>query len=64
MALGVFPEVTLVQARSRRNAARATLQGGADPLQLRKAGTAEELRASQGTFGAVCADWLAFKAKA
>lgn len=64
MALGVFPEVSLAEARSRRNAARSTLQGGADPLEQRKAGKAEELRASQGTFGAVCADWLAFKAKA
>jgi len=64
LGFGVFPEVSLSDARKRRDAARELLQAGTDPSEQRKTDKADELRASRGTFGAVCADWLAFKGKA
>lgn len=63
ISLGVFPAVPLAEARKRREAARALLSQGVDPGEQRKADRDEELRAARGTFGAVCADWLAFKGK-
>jgi integrase len=63
LGFGVFPEVSLSDARQRRDEARKLLQAGTDPSEQRKTNKADELRAARGTFGAVCADWLAFKGK-
>ncbi len=41
LALGVYPEVTLAEARRRRRAARALLADGQDPVEVRKARKAE-----------------------
>lgn len=61
LALGVFPEVTLAEARTRRDAARALLQSGVDPSEQRKAAREATRRDLRGTFEVVCAEWLAFK---
>lgn len=63
LGFGVFPVVSLADARKRRDDARALLQAGTDPSEQRKTDKADELRAARGTFGSVCADWLAFKGK-
>lgn len=63
LALGVFPEVTLAEARKRRDEARARLRANVDPGEHRKASRDEAERVTRGTFGAVCAEWLAFKSK-
>jgi integrase len=59
LAFGVFPEVTLAEARTRRDAARRTLRDGIDPGAVRRA---EKLRASlsaETTFEAIGHEWLA-----
>ena len=53
LAFGVYPEVTLAEARQRRDAARATLRDGRDPSAERKAGEARAVHAAANTFGAV-----------
>src|SRR5512135_920296 len=37
LALGVYPEVSLADARKRRSAAKALLAGGRDPVAVKKA---------------------------
>ena len=63
LALGVFPEVSIAEARKRRDAARAQLRDGIDPAEQRRLDQEAEKRAARGTFGAVAADWLAMKGK-
>ena len=63
IGFGVFPDVSLADARKRRDLARELLQAGTDPSEQRKTDKADELRAARGTFGAACAAWLAFKGK-
>ena len=41
LALGVYPEVTLAEARKRRSVAKALLSKGQDPAAVRKAQKAE-----------------------
>lgn len=61
LALGVFPEVSLAEARRRRDDARAILRSGRDPSQERRTTRESQKRAMQGKVAKVCADWLAFK---
>lgn len=61
LALGVYPEVTLAEARKRRDEARAHLQAGTDPAEQRKADREAVRRDLNGTVAAVCAAWLEFK---
>ncbi len=63
IALGVFPEVSIAEARKRRDDARSKLRDDIDPSAQRRTERDAEKRAARGTFGAVCADWLAFKGK-
>lgn len=63
LALGVFPEVSLADARGAATAARKLLQDGVDPGEQRKQGKMQEARAARGTVAAVAKDWLAFRRK-
>jgi integrase len=63
LAFGVFPEVSIAEARQRRTDARALLRTGVDPAEDRRAKKDAALRERMGTFGAVAADWLARKRK-
>ena len=58
LALGVYPSVTLSNARSRREAARALLDGGNDPSAARKATKRAAKLAAGNTFEAVAREWL------
>lgn len=58
LALGSFPETTLVSAREQRDAARRQLAEGADPSQKRKEERAAAAVAAQNTFGDVVAEYL------
>jgi integrase len=70
LSLGTYPDVSLSEARTRRNAARATLTAGTDPSQARKTKKAArehlEIQAVQiasgapmlGTFEHVAREWL------
>lgn len=70
VSLGTYPAVSLADARSRRNEARAQVAAGVDPSQARKAGKAAKVQAQQvavllasgeampGSFEAVARAWL------
>lgn len=73
ISLGVYPAVSLADARQRRSDARTMLSAGTDPSQVRKARKAEQqhqdhiqtlVAAGQpmpGTFEAVAREWLSKK---
>lgn len=58
LALGVYPDVSLKQARERRDEARRNLAAGGDPGELRKAAKAKAEHEARTTFRAVAEDWL------
>jgi integrase len=61
LALGVYPEVTLAEARRRRDEARALLRDQLDPAAIRRARKEGTKRDARGAFPLVAAEWLAFK---
>jgi integrase len=63
ISLGVFPDVSLAQARDRRDEARKLLGGGVDPSSKRKAVKREAEGRSVNSFEAVSREWYAKQAK-
>jgi len=59
MTLGRYPEVALVNARERRDAARKKLSHGIDPMAERMAGKAALMAATKHTFEKIAELWLA-----
>lgn len=59
LSLGTYPDVSLKQARQRRDEARKLLTQGVDPSALRKA----EKLAPSDTFEALAREWLATREK-
>jgi integrase len=59
LALGVYPEVSLAQARQRRDQARKLLAEGADPSVAKRADKVARKLAADNTFEAVAQAWLA-----
>ncbi|MDM0046943.1 tyrosine-type recombinase/integrase [Variovorax dokdonensis] len=62
LAFGVYPTVSLKDARERREEARKALSKGEDPGALRKAAKVKVLQEAANTFEAVTNDWLAHQA--
>jgi integrase len=62
LALGVYPDVSLKEARARRDEARRALARGEDPGELRKAAKARAEHEARNTFRAVAEDWLTHQA--
>ncbi len=58
LALGVYPDVSLAQARQAREEARSLLAQGVDPALHRKAAKAAQQEASAHSFQAVALEWL------
>ena len=58
LALGVYPEVTLAEARKGRDTARALLREGVDPMAKRKAASARSKLSTAETFEAIGREWL------
>lgn len=58
LALGVYPEVTLAEARKGRDAARAMLREGRDPSTERKAGKVRAKLTTAETFEGIGREWL------
>lgn len=58
LAFGVYPTVSLKQARDRREQARQALDRGSDPGELRKAAKAKAVEDAVNTLEAVTLDWL------
>jgi len=63
LALGVFPAVSLLDARKGREDARALLRAGTDPSAVRQADKRRALLATGDTFEAIAREWLAMQEK-
>jgi integrase len=59
LAFGVYPEVTLAEARARRDEARATLRNGNDPGAIKRARKVAAKLGSAESFRAIADEWLA-----
>lgn len=58
LALGVYPDVTLKEARIKREAARNLLQKGTDPSEAKKEEKRLSILQNQNTFEAIAYEWL------
>ena len=58
LSVGVYPEVSLADARAKRDEARKLLHDGVDPSQQRKDAKAAQAIASENTFEAVAREWV------
>jgi integrase len=63
LALGVYPDVSLVEARAARDDARRLLADGIDPSIAKRAARAAKATADGNTFDAIAAEWFAKKGK-
>lgn len=61
LSVGVFPAVSLAEARTAADRCKELLRQGIDPSTERKEAKAEAARAARGTVAAVAEDWLGFK---
>lgn len=57
LALGVYPDVSLAEARERRDQARKHLANGVDPGALKKVSKRVSKIASENTFEAIAREW-------
>jgi integrase len=62
LAFGVYPAVSLKDARDQAATARKTLQAGNDPGELRKAAKAQTVHEAVNTLQAVADSWMAHQA--
>ncbi|MGJ7498332.1 tyrosine-type recombinase/integrase [Variovorax sp. RT4R15] len=58
LALGVYPEVTLAEARDRRDKARKALAHGTDPSVAKRVEKQARAEAAANTFEAIAREWL------
>lgn len=58
LALGVYPHVSLADARERRAQARKQIANGVDPGEAKKEAKRSEALKAQNTFEAVAREWL------
>ena len=58
LALGVYPEVSLTDARERRNQARKAIAAGNDPGQLKREAKLQAVLESENTFELTAREWL------
>lgn len=63
LSFGIYPDVTLAQARTQRDAARSLLAQGIDPSVQRKADELARKRERASTFRAVSNTWYELNAK-
>jgi integrase len=59
LSLGVYPDVSLKDARERRDEARKLLASGIDPSVARKAKKAARAEASENSFEVIAREWFA-----
>ncbi|OQS34140.1 tyrosine-type recombinase/integrase [Chromobacterium haemolyticum] len=57
LALGVYPEVSLKEARLKRDDARKQIADGEDPASIRKMDKVIKLAAASNTFEAIALEW-------
>ena len=61
IALGVYPEVSLKEARIKRDENRILITEGKDPLQERKTSKKEQIERSANTFENIALEWYEHK---
>ncbi len=61
IAFGVYPEVSLAEARQRRDEARTLLRQGRDPVMARRAERREAVARASNNFETVCLEWVRVK---
>jgi integrase len=59
LSMGTYPEVTLAQARERRDEARKLIADGVDPSESRKAEKAANLETNTNLFEVLAREWFA-----
>lgn len=59
LSFGAYPEVTLAEARKRRDEARAILRDGGDPGAIKRAKKLAAKAGAANSFAAIAAEWLA-----
>ena len=59
LALGIYPDVTLLKARERRAEARTMLADGVDPSVAKREEKQNKVEAAANTFEKVAREWLA-----
>lgn len=63
LSLGVYPEVSLADARNKALEARKDVAKGIDPSEQRKASKAESIASKRGDFKVVAEEWYTHKAR-
>ena len=58
LALGVYPDVSLGDARARRDEAKKLLADGADPGQVKQAQKAASAERAENSYEVICREWL------
>jgi integrase len=58
LAMGTYPGVTLLEARRKRDAARALLKAGSNPVAYVRAQRAAVVNRAANSFGAIAAEWF------
>lgn len=61
LALGVYPEISLSEARLKRDEAKQQLTNGSDPVQVKRAQKAASTERSANSYEVICREWLAAK---
>ncbi|PHM61829.1 tyrosine-type recombinase/integrase [Xenorhabdus ishibashii] len=61
LALGVYPEISLAEARTKRNDARRTLSDGHDPIEEKRAEKAAKVFAVSNSFESIAIEWHEYK---
>lgn len=62
LAFGVYPDVSLAQARAKRDEARALLAAGADPGEAKKKAKREKAKSTANSFEAIAREWHGIQA--
>ncbi len=63
LALGVYPDVSLADARAKRDEARKGIAGGIDPLEVKKEQKVEREAQVKNTFQQIALEWHSMKVK-
>jgi integrase len=58
LSMGLYPEVTLLAARARRDDARKLLAGGVDPSVHRQASKASQAESASNSFEVIAREWF------
>lgn len=59
LALGVYPEVSLADARSKREDARTQIGNGIDPSDVQRAKKVTQAQSQENSFKALALEWFA-----